>query len=246
MPSFNDENAPTPQYVAGEAHRYAGQPNYKREYGDGLARCIRDYIDKGRTGYIWRLRPGITLASLRVYLNCAKAWILDHEDDYHVDVVETLRCSKFRKDPAGLSLCEVHDTEGHPTEYVSPAKRAAIPLDQLGGVTDVATSNIQVVSTESAAMSDAALAAMGKTITPTNTSMAFLPEDGDLETLHINMGAYFQDENCPEGAKFERTGLRLTQSEIAEIKSWLPELGVRGLVTQSRILVAKFYTPGAA
>lgn len=255
MPSFNDPDAPTPQYVVpDEAARYAGQPYYKRESALQLQKCIRDYIDKGRTGYIWQTHAKLTVKSLRVYLNCARAWILDHPDDFHGDVVETLRCSRFRKNPAGIELNELIDEEGKPTEYVPPNRHAAIPLDQLGGVTDVSSDNITIIGPDPAVAAKAALDGLGKHIVANDatstgsaplaptTPMSFLPDDGDLEALKFNMDAYFRDPACPEGAKFERAGIKLTPAEIAEIKSWLPGLGVRGLVTPTRILVAKIYT----
>lgn len=248
MPSFNDPDAPTPQYVVpDESARYAGQPYYKRECGEQLQNCIRAYIDAGRTGYIWRTHASLSTKSLRVYLNCARAWILDHTDNFHGDVVETLRCSRFRKCPAGIELNEIVDAEGKPTEYVPPNKHSAIPLDQLGGVTDVSSDNLTVVGPDPAVAQTAALAGLGKHMVPTPPpqppkTMSFLPDDGDLEALQFNMDAYFRDPACPEGAKFERVGIKLTPAEIETIKGWLPGLGVRGLVTPTRILVAKIYT----
>jgi len=71
-----------------------------------------------------------------------------------------------------------------------------------------------------------------------NTPMPFLPDDGDLETLKINLMAAVGDD-APSKSLFTREGIRLSPAEITEIKSWLPGIGVIGVVNANRIRVAK-------
>lgn len=68
--------------------------------------------------------------------------------------------------------------------------------------------------------------------------MPFLPDDGDLETLKINLMAAV-GHDAPSKSLFTREGIRLSHSEITEIKSWLPDIGVIGIVNATRIRVAK-------
>lgn len=68
--------------------------------------------------------------------------------------------------------------------------------------------------------------------------MPFLPDDGDLETLRINLMAAV-GHDAPSKSLFTREGIRLTPAEVIEIKSWLPDIGVIGVVNATRIRVAK-------
>jgi len=72
----------------------------------------------------------------------------------------------------------------------------------------------------------------------TSTPMPFLPDDGDLETLKINLMASVGDD-APSKSLFTRENIRLSPAEILEIKSWLPGIGVIGVVNSNRIRVAK-------
>ena len=68
--------------------------------------------------------------------------------------------------------------------------------------------------------------------------MPFLPDDRDLETLRINLMAAV-GHDAPSKSLFTREGIRLSPAEITEIKSWLPDIGVIGVVNATRIRVAK-------
>lgn len=232
---MNFSNIPKVQANLGDsepAGAYERQHYFNEQQGNFLAACVSKYIASGRTSLSWNIstfngKP----TTLKLMLNCAKAWILKHPQDYPPDVVQTLLTGTIAKRNGYYVLVEGdHVTAKHPadqtTSLMQIAEVGSYDSPEPIPVTDITQPSVLKNTPIKGGPEPAA-----------SQHMAYLPDDGDIASLLFNLESFAA--TAPARSLFHRSNIKLSPTEIAEVKTKAAALGLIGRVEATQIRVAK-------
>ena len=213
-----DDDAP----VAGA---YKRQHYYKQTYADQLASVIAQSNSK----------PGSTISfstatfdgkatTLKLMLNCSRAFILNNPEMYDDDIVQTLLHGAFIKER------ERYVFKAQPTPSYPGSNTRTSSLAFVATITDMDGEETRPVETP------AITAGPGIPNAPAKV-MAFLPDDGDIDTLLFNLEAF--NSSAQPRQLFIRDNIRLSDNEISRIKERAVSLKLVGYAKPTAIKYAK-------
>lgn len=210
---------------------YSQQYYYRREFGDDLAIGVRRYIESGQRSLVWDWnKTGDTPKTLRLKLNCARSWIVHHPDNYPADIVAILKRSSFNKINGVLQLTQ-HLNHPDFTPNALKKGRSLAETAIIGDATDnpiihpvvpidesdpIVPQNITYHDPTTSIHATDTILPPAPDISPRPTMHNHLPDDGDLDTLIINIDAWAS--NAPTRDIFERRGILLCENALVTLK----------------------------
>lgn len=227
---INDPNIPRVPSVAtfdeSPSGAYKTQHYYKQEIADQLAQAVAKYVTEGRVSLAFPFAAfGGKPATLKLLLNCGRAYIMDHPESYDHDIVDTLLHGGFYKRGEEYRFVETERARG-----IGQGSRTTTNLSSLAVVTTSEGDEVRPVDEPENTAGPGIVNAPAK-------SMAYLPDDGDIETLLINLQTFASTAMSRQ--LFERREVKLSPGEIERIKSTATGLKLVGYARPTEVKYAK-------
>lgn len=229
---------------------YAGQFYYNKRVGDAIAVRLQEFIQRGHTGLVFSPSDwGKNIKTVRLLLNCATAWIQTHPHDYPSDVLALLGRGKFSA--VGGKFYFIMRAE----DNVPPKATNAVDFLATGHIPDnplsiTAPIKPNVITHEADYLApgntvDFTKVAEGATVVdeeepqPQKSMPDFLPDDGDIDTLLINIDSWATDPNTPARAMFQRAGIKLSPESQNTVRAVATKHGCFARVEADKFKIVK-------